>query len=1040
MTIRLLLLFFMFSMLAKAGIVEYPVNYGTRMTGESEEFFELGLIHLSEYKILEKLRSFPDNPSGDKAELLRAELDLTAGNLATADHRLAEFVKTRSNSPFVPFAQIQRGYIAFKGKKFEKAEKHFTDAKLVSLKAFQSRNDSDYYYNAHISNYMLALSMSQQGKHLDAIPVLLEGVENLAQGDFTDDSYFLLGRIYEINRNYDSALVYYRIIESKFPGTPVMLVALIRNANCNIALRKPTTALVALERAQTLYDRLKVGEEISYSDSQNYFVEDLKEQISFLKGESYNLAGNYGETEREFNDMLKKYPNSEYRFDALNSLGWALLNMGRYDEAISKFDIVINSDSKFAERPRPVSSLYRAVALKRSGNIDQARREFTALGMQAAYPYMGLVLLEVGQMQYEAKEYDQAMKTLERATRETQDARTSVRISLLLGATYMEMKFWDRAVAEYKKAETLAENANEINMPNRKWYLSEARLKQGISLIMSRRAAEAIPLIQSFIGDNKDEPRTDQALFWLAEAYFRNDLLNNAIETYRNLLSRYPTSPRKEEAMYGLGWAHFRLRDFRNSSRVFDDMIREFPNTRFAVEVLTRQGDGYYLNKDFGKAADSYRRAARMSPGTEEGQYASYQLAHALYRNNSWEQAITSLLDFVRMYGRSPYAPNALYLIGWIRFQQKRYNEAIDNFSFLITAYPQSTLVPRAYYAIGDAYYNMGDYETSIEQYRIVIESYPGSPIAPEAIRSIQFSLMALGREAEAIAIANKYVETNPESPFAPVFQKKIGEMFYQGGKFRDAITEYERFIAKNPSNENVPEVLYMMSKSYTSLNETDQAERMYAKIVREHPQSEFAPMALLESGLLQIELANIHKADSLLRSLQQRYPDNPNSAQAGFERAVIKYRIADTAAAIRIFEEVAVRFKDNDWGDQSRYRIAMHYRAVGKYDSARYHFKYIADIDDNPKISSEARYRIGELWMREKNYEQAIEAFLIVKDKFEGFEDWYSQSLLNLGECYEQVQLFDNAREIYRALEAIRPNDDYGRTAKSRLNRIRNK
>lgn len=117
-----------------------------------------------------------------------------------------------------------------------------------------------------------------------------------------------------------------------------------------------------------------------------------------------------------------------------------------------------------------------------------------------------------------------------------------------------------------------------------------------------------------------------------------------------------------------------------------------------------------------------------------------------------------------------------------------------------------------------------------------------------------------------------------------------------------------------------------------------------------------------------------------------------------------------------------------------------MHYRAVGKYDSARYHFRYIADIDDNPKISSEARYRIGELWMREKNYEQAIEAFLIVKDKFEGFEDWYSQSLLNLGECYEQVQLFDNAREIYRALEAIRPNDDYGRTAKSRLNRIRNK
>lgn len=1039
MITRLLLFFVAFSIVANASVLDTPIGYGSSLTQESEELFERGLMHLSEYKILDKIKNFPDDPTGDKAELLRAELDLVAGNLTTADSRLAEFAKTRNNSPFIPFALIQRGFIAFKAKKFERAEKHFNSSKVASLVAFSTRNDSDYYYNAHISNYLLALSLSQQGKHLDAIPVLFDGVNNLAQGEFTDDSYFLLGRIHEINRNYDSALVYYRIIENKFPNTPVMLVSLVRTANCNIALRKPTTALVALERAQNLHNKM-LNQEISFGDKQNYLVDDLAEQISFLKGESYNLAKNFGESEREFNSLLEKYPDSEYRFDALNSLGWALMNMERYDEALQKFDLVINSDSEFAVRANPVAMLYRAVSLKRSGKTDQARREFSALGMQPAYPFLGLVLLEVGQMQYEAGEFDQAMKTLERAARETQDARTSVRINLLLGATYMEMKLWDRATGEFKKAEILAENATEINMPNKTWYLAMSKLNQGISLVKSRRATEAIPHLQAYIAENKDGSRTEEALFWLGEAYFRNDLLRNAIETYGNLLNKYPLTPRKEEAMYGLGWSHFRLRDFNNSSKVFDNMIKEFPNSKYAVEVLTRQGDGYYLDKSFAKAADSYRRAARLSPGTEDGQYASYQLAHALYRNNSWEQSITSLLDFVRLYGRSPYAPNSLYLIGWIRFQQKKYIEAIDNFNFLITAYPQSTLVPRAYYAIGDAYYNMGEFEKSIEQYRIVIESYPGNPLAPEAIRSVQYSLIALGRESEAIEIANKYVETNPESPFAPVFQKKIGEMFYQGGKFRDAISEYEKFVNKNPNNENVPEVLFMMAKSYTSLNETNQAEQMYNKITRDHPQSEFAPMALLEGGLLQIELANIHKADSLFRHLQRSYPENPNAAQAGFERAVIKYRIGDTTSSLKIFEEVAVNYKDSDWGDQSRYRIAMHFRAIGQYDSARYHFQFIADIDDNPKISSESRYRIGELWMRDKNYINAIESFLLVKDKFEGYEDWYSQSLLNLGECYENTEQYDSAREIYRALEAIRPDDDYGKTAKSRLNRIKNK
>ncbi|PKL85337.1 MAG: hypothetical protein CVV22_08720 [Ignavibacteriae bacterium HGW-Ignavibacteriae-1] len=1039
MITRILLFFVAFSTFANATVLEMPISYGTQLTDMSEEYFERGLMHLSEYKILDKIKNFPDDPSGDKAEMLRAELDLVAGNLSVADSRLAEFAKTRTNSPFVPFALIQRGFIAFKAKKFEKAEKHFTSAKVSSLEAFRTRNDSDYYHNAHISNYLLALSLSQQGKHLDAIPVLFDGVNNLSQGEYTDDSYFLLGRIHEINRNYDSALVYYRIIENKYPGTPVMLVSLVRTANSNIALRKPTTALVALERAGTLHRKLQT-EEIGFSDKQNYFVEDLPEQISFLKGESYNLAKNYTEADREFNYLLEKYPNSEFRYDALNSLGWALMNLERYDDAISKFDLVINSDSELSQRAVPVASLYRAVSLKRAGKLEQARREFSALGMQPAYPFLGLVLLEVGQMQYEAREFDQAMKTLERAARETQDARTSVRISLVLGATYIEMKLWERATGEFKKAELLAENANDVTMPNRDYYLALTRLNQGITLVKARRATEAIPYLQAYIAENKDGARTDEALFWLGEAYFRTDLLRNSIEAYDNLLNRYPMTIRKEEAMYGLGWSHFRLRDFNNSSRVFDNMIREFPKSKYAVEVLTRQGDGYYLDKSFGKAADSYRRAAKMSPGTEEGQYASYQLAHALYRNNSWEQSITSLLDFVRLYGRSPYAPNSLYLIGWIRFQQKKYTEAIDNFHFLINAYAQSTLVPRAYYAIGDAYYNMGEFEKSIENYKIVIESYPGSQLAPEAIRSVQYSLMALGRESEAIEIANKYVATNPESPFAPVFQKKIGEMFYQGGKFKDAIAEYERFVAKNPNNENVPEVLYMMAKSYSSLNETDQAEQMFSKIVREHPQSEYAPMSLLEGGLLQIELANIQKADSLLRHLQITYPENEYAGQAGFERAVIKYRIGDTTSSLAIFEEIATKYKDNDWGDQSRYRIAMHYRTLEQYDSARHHFEFIADIEDNPKISSESRYRIGELWMRDKNYIKAIESFLIVKDKFEGYEDWYSQSLLNLGESYENLEQFDFAREIYRVLEIIRPDDDYGKTAKSRLNRIKNK
>jgi len=60
-------------------------------------------------------------------------------------------------------------------------------------------------------------------------------------------------------------------------------------------------------------------------------------------------------------------------------------------------------------------------------------------------------------------------------------------------------------------------------MPRKKWYISEANLKLGICLIKSMRSAEAIVNLQSFIAESKGDKRMDEAIFWLAEAFYKND-------------------------------------------------------------------------------------------------------------------------------------------------------------------------------------------------------------------------------------------------------------------------------------------------------------------------------------------------------------------------------------------------------------------------------------------------------------------------------------------------------------------------------------
>jgi len=1034
----ILFLFVSLSLTAISQIVESTYDYGSKIIFESQELYDHELIRMSENKLIEEIRLYATGLAYDKSVLLQANIDLLDGNYNVADGKLAEFIKQRYNSPFVPFAQLQRGYMTYELGKYKIAEKLFEEAEHYAKVDFEQRKEKAYLDIAHRAGFWRAMSLSHQGRHQDALPIYLSTVNNYPKHEFSDDCYYYAGRIHEIYRNHDSALYYYRLLTKNYQRSNLYLISLIREANNNLMLRQPSSALIALEKAETLTGYLLANDSIATLYEKQNYADNALEKIRLMKGEAYNIGGNYNEAAKVFESFVNQFTESEWSNYARLGLGWALLNLNNYEQALKEYEIIINDQSEQNLHIRSTAQLYRIVALKRKGDKEIARKELAGLSQLPAYPYQGLVLIELGQIYYEDGDFDKAVKTLERAEREAQDGRTAARTHLLLGATYLEMKLWDKAVQQYKKAENLATASNEIIMPSRKWYISEAKLKQGIALVQSHKAGEAIGAIQNFIANNKGDSRNEEALFWLAESFYKIELLKNSTETYNKLLETYPRTTRREEALYGLGWSYFRLKDFTNSSKVFDKMIAEFPKSKYAVEVLTRQGDGYYMEKRFQNAANSYKRAAAMAPGTEEGQYASYQLAHALYRNSSYEQSISSLLDFVRVYNKSPYSPNALYLIGWIRFQQRKYGESIDNFEFLINAYPQSSLTPRAYYAIGDAYYNLGKYEEAISNYKIVIESYPGSEMAPESIKSIQFCLVALGRETEAIEIAHQYVETNPESPFAPVFQKKIGEMFYQGRKYKDAIAEYDKFLNKNPNDENVPEVLYWKAKSYESLNETDDAQKVFEKLVQEHPKSDYAPMAMLDNGLLQIEVANISKADKILSELQVKYAEHPVAAQGGFERGVLKYKLGDTASALDIFWNVTTKYQSTDWGDQSRYRLAMHYRGSGKNDSARFHFTFISAIEDNPNISSECMYRIGELWMRDRNFEKAIESFTIVKEKYEGFEDWYSLSLLGMGEALENIGKPQEAIDIYKALEALRPGDDFGNTAKSRLKRIK--
>ncbi len=1025
---------------SKAQLIETKIDYPTNSYFNVWNLLSSGLLKPSGKELTQLLETNQNFPAYEKSILLQSQTEFYSGRVEFAKKLLEKFLNNNPKSLFAPYFYENLGNFSFESKQYEDASKYYLLAVQSGQKEFALRKDSSYFELSARCLYWNGVAKLMNGK-VDASRETFETCfRNYQKSSIADDALYFLGLISEMKGEEETAINYYKTLQKQYPYSNVLLASKIRETSNYITLRQDAQALVALDFAESIYTKIQIRDSLGLLYEKQDYCEDIEEKIKFLRGEAYMIASRFDDAIGEYNDFITKFPNSKYLLDSKLKIGLALLEKGDFIKSIEQFDKIINDCKNENQQQRQLAELYRAMANRRLGRLSEAQNLLSELVARSNYSFSSVVLLELGLIYYEKKEFDKANKTFERGLRESTDNLITAKLNLMLGATNLELKNYSRAIQCYKTAEELAKRATNVQMPNKNWFIAESRLKQAIAQIYSFRNAEAIPNLLYIIGNFPFDQRSEEALFWLAEAYYRSDMLQNAIDKYESFIAKYPKSKYREEALYGLGWSYFRLKNFRKSSDIFAKLVTEFPSSKYNVEVWLRQGDGYYVLKDFRNAIESYRKVINLSPKSEEAQYANYQICHSLYKMGNLNDAYNQGLEFIKKYPNSTYAPNALYLAAWIKFQQKEYSEAINSFNFLIDAYPNSLLVPRARYAIADALYNMSKFEEAAKVYQEILDKYPSSPLVADALRSLQYCYIALGREQEAIQIADEYINRNPESPFAMDFILKKGQMFFTGKNYKNAIAEFQNFVQKFPESEKKPEALFWMAKSYQSLGESENAINLFKEIISKYKTSEFAPQSMLELGLIFKTNANIQLADSLFSQLQEQYPEAPESAQAGFEQASIRFTLGDTISAIQIWKKIADNFDGTEFGDQSLYKIAMYYRLSGAYSEAIREFTRLASSSLDPNLAAESQYRLGEIYYRIGNREKAIEEFSKVRDKFAGIEDWFTLALLNLGELLEQQGNTEEAINCYRSILATRESDDYTKTAKRRLQLIEQK
>jgi TolA-binding protein len=1007
-----------------AQIVPHPYDLLSVGDRTIERFISDGMVHRANIE-LRTLRSEVERSSAiDNLPFDRAEIDRGYGHAASADRGMREFAADRPNSPLVPFAVTQRALAAVEEGDDPRAAELFAIAAERSERESQRRTDSAYVELAHFARFWQGASQARIGLHSESIASFRACVAADSTGSYADRALYAIGQVYERNGDLPEAIAAFREIRSHYPQSQIQAAARAREAEVHLRMRQPERAI----------DALVDIEQLNLSS-------DLAEQVSVLRLSAVVMRGRYDFGQDSCRVFLDRYPASMYRPLVHLIAGFTHLYRSQPDSALVHCDAVLALVASDADPVRQQALLYRAVALQRTQRTKEAANAFADLAARSDYPFQAQALIELGQMAYVDGRFDQARTSLEKAERTSTDATTTIRAGLLLGAVHIEEQRWKVAAETYGRVEVLAQKADDAFVPGKERYLAEARLKRGICLVQANDTRNAIVTLTDFLAHHPDHPERSEATFWLAESMYRADLLKNAEELYEEIVHEQTASPRREEAMYGLAWTYFRRRNFVRSVDAFGDLLTTYPKSRYAVEALVRRGDGLYITKQYKAAARQYEEAARRGRTAPEGLYAGYQAGEALYRAGDLDEASNRLRAFVAAHSSSRLADDALFLLGWISFQQRNDAAAIVEFKRLLEAYPDGDHAVRALYTLADAEYNLGNIDAALAAYRQVITRYPTHPLATEAAKSLQLALMGMGDTDGALAVADEVINANPSSTMAEEFRFKKAEIFYSGKNYANAASELQAYIQKYPGSERADEATYLLGKSFLTMDDVAQATTTFKELERKFPKSSFVGASKLELAQYFDSRANATSADSLYAIvIRDHASDTAIASQAGFERATITRMRGDSIRALDQYRIVANTYPGTEFGDQARYQIAQYFRKNRQYDSAREELAILTRTTPDQMIIANALYEMGDMYTREKRWNDAIPLFTRVREDYAGNEDWYTLSLIALGGCFEQINDPLKAKEAYGIVAELRPDDDYGKTAKARVDRLEKK
>jgi tetratricopeptide (TPR) repeat protein len=776
----------------------------------------------------------------------------------------------------------------------------------------------------------------------------------------------------------------------------------------------------ALEGFLKLQSSEGFSRKVPYYIAQIYYLQGKYKEVTeyaptildtaniFNKNDLYHLIGDAFYRTAKFDEavpyLLEYYEKANTTREDEYALGYSYFRSGQYEKGIKIFDKVTRQKDSLGQ----AAFYHIAECYEKLNKLAAARSAFESAAKIEGDPILqedALYNYAVLSYKLDINPFDEAVSALEEYLLKYPRSNRNNDVYQYLVNVYTTTNNYEKALASLDKIPQ-----KDVKL---KTVYQLVAFNQGVTFFQESNYVKALKSFELTEKFPMNPELTVKSRFWSADAYFRTNKTDQAINLFKEVVSLPQAGGLKADAYYNLGYAYLKKKEIYLSIEAFR-MFAQLPNQNKSklADGFMRAADGYYITKQNENAIRHYQSAFDLHSGFED--QALYYMAKSYGFSENVQEKISRLLDIVNNYPTSRYILQSVYEVALSYKAISDLDNAKRYFDQVISDYPNSDLVISSKIEIADIYYKKWEYSKAESSYKEILEQHGDDrTVCEKVVRGLVDVYAALKLPEKASDIATSYACSNiTREEQEGLFYSPAIEA-YRDSAFTAAIPLLEKYIEKFPSGRYKVDALFYLAESYFSTSEKEKAMECYRHIL-ELSNNSYSEIAASRASQYYYNEGLFEAAIPFYEQLEKTSskPAVIFHTQIGLMRSHFSVENWTNAAqyAKLVLQNSQVT---SSIRLESEYALGMSYLYLTNYDLASPSLEWVIQ-NTTTAWAAEAKYSLALIEFKQKDLEKAdYEIRALIKMK-PAYNYWIAKGLIL------QTRILIGKQDLFQAEQTL--------------------